>query len=139
MPAQRLYIETSVVSYLTANASRDVVVAGQQQITREWWNSRARFELYASDAVISESGRGDPDAAARRLDALSGIPLLEATQDAQALASEMLRTATMPPTYQSPQSTVWISCSPGIAPILPTQQIDPELRRSVARSGTRCP
>jgi hypothetical protein len=97
MPAQRLYIETSVVSYLTANASRDVVVAGQQQITREWWNSRARFELYASDAVISESGRGDPDAAARRLDALSGIPLLEATQDAQALASEMLRTATMPP------------------------------------------
>ena len=85
MPSQRLHIETSVVSYLTANASRDVVVAGQQQITREWWNSRARFELFASDAVISEAGRGDPNAAARRLEALSGIPLLEATREAQAL------------------------------------------------------
>jgi hypothetical protein len=65
MPPQRWYIETSVVSYLTANASRDVVVAGQQQITREWWSTRARFELYVSDAVISEAGRGDPKAAAR--------------------------------------------------------------------------
>lgn len=97
MPSQRVYIETSVVSYLTANASRDVVVAGQQQITREWWNGRARFELFVSDAVISEAGRGDPNAAARRLEALAGIPLLEATQEAQALAREILNTATMPP------------------------------------------
>jgi hypothetical protein len=59
MPTPRLYLETSVVSYLTAHASRDVVVAGQQQITSEWQNRRQRFELFASDAVIAEAGRGD--------------------------------------------------------------------------------
>lgn len=97
MPVQRLYLETSVVSYLTANPSRDVVVAGQQEVTREWWSGRSRFELYASDAVIAEAGRGDPDAAARRLNALSGIPLLEATREAEILANAILQTATMPP------------------------------------------
>lgn len=144
MPSRRLYIETSVVSYLTANASRDVVVAGQQQITREWWNSRTRFELFVSDAVISEAGRGDPNAAARRLEALSGIPLLEATQEAQALANEILHTATMPPKAAVDAAHVAIatvhgldSCLLGTAHILPTRQIDRELRRSVAISGTR--
>jgi hypothetical protein len=97
MPAQRLYVETSVVSYLTAYPSRDVVVAGQQQVTLEWWGSRSRFDLYVSDAVIAEASRGDPDAAARRLDVLSGIPLLEATPDAEVLANKILQTATMPP------------------------------------------
>jgi len=97
MPTPRLYIETSVVSYLTVHPSRDVVIAGQQQITSEWWIRRHRFELFASDAVIAEAGRGDPEAATRRLEALAGIPLLDATQDAQDLTDEILRTATMPP------------------------------------------
>jgi hypothetical protein len=97
MSTPRLYIETSVVSYLTAQPSRDVVVAGQQQITSEWWNRRHRFELFASDAVVAEAGRGDPAAAARRLDALAGIPLLDATQEAQDLTDEILHAAIMPP------------------------------------------
>ena len=42
----RVYVETSVVSYLTARPARDVVVAGRQQSTRDWWaTAPRRFEL----------------------------------------------------------------------------------------------
>ena len=59
-----VYIETSVVSYLTALPSRDVVVAAYQQVTREWWRTaRTRFELVASELVIREAAAGDADAA----------------------------------------------------------------------------
>ena len=58
----KAYIETTVVSYLTAWPSRDVVIAGHQQITREWWENAAdRFELVASQLVIDEASAGDPE------------------------------------------------------------------------------
>ena len=66
-----VYIETSVVSYLTARPSRDVVVAAYQEITRDWWRDAPdRFDLAASALVMAEAGAGDPDAARSRLAAL---------------------------------------------------------------------
>ena len=63
-----VYVETSVVSYLTARPSRDVVVAAYQEVTREWWRSApGEFVLYVSALVISEARTGDPEAAARSL------------------------------------------------------------------------
>ncbi len=51
----KVYVETTVISYLTAWASRDVVIAGHQPITREWWGScQDRFEVLASDLVVRE-------------------------------------------------------------------------------------
>lgn len=64
MPSQRVYVETSIVSYLTALPSRDLVLAAHQQVTREWWSHRERFELLVSDAVLVEAARGDGAAAA---------------------------------------------------------------------------
>lgn len=73
----KVYIETTIISYLAAWPSRDLVMAAHQQITREWWESRRTgFELFVSQLVIEEAGRGDVDAAARRLEAVRGIPLL---------------------------------------------------------------
>ena len=75
----KVYIETTVVSYLTALPSRDIVQAAHQQLTREWWDRRDRFELFVSQVVLAECGRGDAGAAARRLEILAGLPVLAAT------------------------------------------------------------
>jgi len=71
----KVYIETSVVSYLTARMGRDLIVAGHQQITQEWWDTRKEdFDLYVSQLVVREKqGGGDSDAAQRRLSVLEDI------------------------------------------------------------------
>lgn len=93
---RRVYLETSVVSYLAALPSRDVVVAGNQQVTRDWWARRSRFELFVSDAVLEEARRGDGDAARRRLGFLDGVPVLAIHPDAEGLAGSFLSAAALP-------------------------------------------
>ena len=86
-----VYIETSVVRYLTARPSRDLVIAAYQEITREWWRHAAHeFQLVASAVVISEVGAGDPDAAQARLQVLEAITLIDATAEAESLAARLL-------------------------------------------------
>jgi hypothetical protein len=93
----KLYIETSVVSYLTAQPSRDIVTAARQQITREWWQMRRlEFDLYISEFVVREAGAGDPQAAARRLEALEGIPEILLTEDAAQLAEMLIQKGPLP-------------------------------------------
>ena len=60
MAKPRAYVETSVISYLTAQPSRDLVLAAHQEVTREWWSGRERFELLVSEAVLEEIGRVMP-------------------------------------------------------------------------------
>src|SRR5437016_2539333 len=91
----RIYLE-KVPSYLTAWPSRDLVRAAHQQITREWWAHRGAFELYSSRLVVPECQAGDPQAAADRLAALAGVPLLEPTPDAAALAEALVRGIPLP-------------------------------------------
>ncbi len=92
-----VYLETTVVSYLVARASRDLVTAAHQQLTREWWEERrAGFSVFVSEAVIREASAGDPEVAARRLAALKGIPSLEITSEAMSLASALLRSRAVP-------------------------------------------
>jgi hypothetical protein len=92
----RVYVETSVLSYLTALPSRDIVRAAHQQVTIEWWARREHFELFISEAVLAEVRRGDSAAASRRVAAAQGLPVLSATEEAQTLASTLLTTAAMP-------------------------------------------
>ena len=83
----KVYLETTIPSYLTAWRSRDLICAARQEITREWWEQRrAEFELFVSQVVVRECQGGDPDAAAKRLDAIADLPLLEETAEAVALA-----------------------------------------------------
>lgn len=92
----RVYLETSVVSYLTARPGRDLVVAGHQELTRNWWERRARFELFVSEAVLQEALRGDTAAARRRAVALEGIPVLTAHPAAESLATSFIAAAALP-------------------------------------------
>lgn len=93
----KIYIETSIVSYLTAQQSRDIVTAARQQITREWWwKKREKFDLYASEFVLSEVRLGDVQAAELRLQALENIALVQLTEDGVLLAEELVAKGPLP-------------------------------------------
>lgn len=89
---ETVYIETTIVSYLVARPSRDLIVAGHQQLTREWWDyRRAKFACFISDVVLDEARAGDEAQAALRLQVLHGFPRLAATPDAERLAEAFVQ------------------------------------------------
>lgn len=93
----KLYVETSVISYLTARPSRDVIALAHQELTREWWvRAGSEFELYASRLVVAEAQLGDPEAASARLAALEPITLLAETAESRALAQKLLASGGLP-------------------------------------------
>jgi hypothetical protein len=93
----KVYLETTIVSYLTAWPSRDIVMAANQETTREWWaNRRESFDLFVSQLVIEESSAGDSDAAQRRLEVLEPFPRLDVTEEAKTLARELIEGVPLP-------------------------------------------
>lgn len=93
-----MYIETSVVSYLTGRPSRDMVIAAHQELTRQWWEKRASgFDLLVSELVREESSGGDAEAARRRLAAIDKILVLKANDGAVALAERLVSQGLVPP------------------------------------------
>jgi hypothetical protein len=94
---RRVYIETSIISYLTSRLSRDLIVAGHQQITQEWWaNQRDKFEVFVSQTVLEEAAMGDQEAAQQRLSVIESLPLLEISEEAVALAKDLIRIGPLP-------------------------------------------
>lgn len=92
-----MYLETTIVSYLTARPSRTIIGAAHQQITRDWWQKRRHeFELVVSEIVVGEAEGGNPEAAARRLAALEGLPRLALTPDTLATAREFVERNLLP-------------------------------------------
>jgi len=97
MTKPAVYLETSVVGYATSRPSRDLVVAGRQQITREWFALRANgYELFVSQLVVREASAGDAEAAEQRATFLRGIPLLGVTDVAGELAAELVARGAVP-------------------------------------------
>jgi len=90
-------METTIPSYLTSRPSRDLVIAGHQQVTREWWeNRRDAFEIYISQLVIDEARAGDPDAARERMLIVQEFALLDITPEVVQLASAILTSGILP-------------------------------------------
>jgi hypothetical protein len=84
-----IYVETTIPSYLAAHPSRDLIIAAHQQITHDWWRTaRDRFDLYISEAVLNELRGGDAEAAIRRLEIISGLPVLAMNNDVRSLVHE---------------------------------------------------
>ena len=93
---RKVYVETSVISYLTARPSKTIIGAAHQQITLAWWELRSDYELFVSQSVWQECAAGDPLAAQKRLVALEGIPVLAVTQDMIRLAGSLIEQAIIP-------------------------------------------
>lgn len=88
---RRVYIETSVVSYLTARSSQDAIISACQQITRLWWDvRRPDASSFISPYVIEEASYGDPAAVDERLVALRSISVLPVAPEIPELAEFLL-------------------------------------------------
>jgi hypothetical protein len=114
-----VYIETTVVSYLTAWPSRDVVRLSHEMITREWWSKqRPLFDLYVSEVVIREVSAGDRVAAKERLDALAGIPSLPTDPRALELADRLATALALPQRARLDAAHVAMSAVHGVSFLL---------------------
>ena len=116
----RLYLETTIISYLTARPSRDMVTSAHQQITREWWAQRRRyFDLVTSELVIQEAAAGDPDAAQTRLELLRDIPIVQTeTQAVSRLASHLLKRCALPRKAAQDAVHIAVAVTSGVAYLL---------------------
>ena len=86
-----------MVSYLASRPSRDVIVAGRQQLTHTWWEGRRPvFDLVISQIVIDEVCAGDPAAAQRRLAFIADVPSLDVTAEAAELAAILIERVPLP-------------------------------------------
>jgi predicted nucleic acid-binding protein len=92
----RIYLETSVISYLTAKPSQNLVAAAHQQSTHDFWDQVERFDLFVSELVIQECAGGDQAAADRRLQVISAIPILDFNDAVNHLAKNLLQGAALP-------------------------------------------
>jgi hypothetical protein len=94
---QSLYMETTIPSYLTSRSSRDLIIAGHQQVTKEWWEKRSgAFEIYISQLVVDEASAGDPDAARERMLIVRDFAMLDITPEVEHLASAILAAGILP-------------------------------------------
>lgn len=94
---ETVYIETSILGYLTARSTKNLILAANVEITRDWWEYRRRdFTLYVSEAVLNEVSLGDAEIAAQRLEIVRDFPLLELNQAVRDLATQFLTRSNLP-------------------------------------------
>jgi len=111
----KLYLETTIPSYLTSWPSRDLIIAGHQQITKEWWKKRKRsFDLYISQLVVDEAKAGNDEAARERLKVISGLPLLDITKEVERLAIRILASRVIPEKASTDAAHIAIATVHGI-------------------------
>ncbi len=144
---QKVYIETSVISYLTARPTRNITVAAWRKATQEWWQSRRPdFELYTSELVVEEAEQGHPHAAQKRLDALREIPRLAVTDEVAELAEALLARGALPTVASDDAMHVALAAWHGVDYLLTwnCRHIDNAEKKPVIRSvcaveGYPCP
>lgn len=145
--AKSVYVETSIVSYLSARPSSDLLAAAWQKATADWWDTqRNRFELYASEVVLEEAGKGDPGAAARRLTALDDNPMLALTDGVLTFSKTLIAEGAVPRKALDDSLHIALSAVHGIDYLLTwnCRHIDnaetkPIIRSVCAINGYACP
>jgi len=93
-----VYIETSIIGYLTARSSDEIIFLARQQLTQQWWtDQRNKYDLVTSQLVIDEASAGDATAAEERLVLLDDVPLLDIQHpDVQTVADNLIANHLLP-------------------------------------------
>ena len=136
--SERVYLETSIISYLAARPSRDLVTAARQQLTHEWWTRRrSAFEICISELVAAEAAAGDPDAAERRARLIRDLHSLSISEEAIALARNLVLWAGLPARAAADALHISLAACHGIDYLLTwnsTHLANAEIRPNVERA-----
>ena len=98
----RVYLETTVISYLVGRPSSDATLASWQQITRQLWEDYAdRFAFVISPIVLAEASQGDSSAVQQRLEVLSHLTILEILPEVDVLTQKLLNAGAVPQNFRS--------------------------------------
>jgi predicted nucleic acid-binding protein len=143
----KVYIETSIISYLTARPSNNLIAAAWQKETVDWWETqRARFDLYISEVVIEEAGRGDESAASRRLEALEDIEVLQLDNISVELSKALINEGAVPKKALDDALHVAIAAVNGMDFLLTwncrhidNAEMKPKIRKTIKNHGHKCP
>ena len=93
----KIFVETTIPSYLVSRPARDLVQMARQQTTRDWWETcRGYHELFTSQIVLDETGAGDPESAQARLELLEPLPLLEISSPVLVFAQKIIKCGLLP-------------------------------------------
>jgi len=114
--APKVYIETSVISYLVAlRNQRNLLVAANQELTQEWWERRRQsFELYVSAVVLAEAARGNETFAAARTAVARELTLVETSPAALDLADALVASAGLPPSAYEDALHIAVAATTGM-------------------------
>ena len=142
-----IYVETTVISFLTARPSRDPATAGFIEQTKSWWSQRrAKYELIVSDVVLREASRGDADAAKRRKEVLRGLTVIPATPASLTLARSFVEHLAVPPNAADDAAHIAIAAMADLRYLLTwncrhiaNAEIRPKLEALCVLAGVRCP
>jgi len=116
---KRIYVETTVVSYFTARPSRDLMIAGHLEATRELWPElAAKYETFISALVFEEAGRGDPDQARMRHAAIERFPMLAIEDEARSLAEKIIAGGGIPAEYPEDALHIAVAAVNGIEVVI---------------------
>lgn len=143
----RLYLETTIPSYLTARPTRDPLMAGQLLATKQWWNLRRKdFELFISPIVTLEAQQGDADAAQRRRKIIADLPELPVTVEAERLLAAIRTEHLLPPKATADALHISIAVVHRLHFLLTWNcthinngEILPAIEKLCARLGYKCP
>lgn len=93
----KVYLETSIISYLAARPSRDLVVEANRTFTHDWWNHKRQcYELFVSDFVYDKARKGDESAAKRRILIMDELKSMKFVDEAMQLSQFIMQMRIMP-------------------------------------------
>jgi len=143
---QTTYIETSVVSYLTARPSKNIIIAGHQIVTKDFWEQIDTRSTFISELVLQEASKGDENAAKLRLNAVNNLKELEIDEECKQLASLLIEQSVIPKEFPEDALHIAVASVHGMDAIVTwnfKHINNPLLRRKikvvVEESGYKCP
>ena len=147
MKTMRIYVESTIPSYVVARPARDLLQAARQHLTRSWWDlQRNRHELFTSQVVLDEIAEGERAMAERRLELMAGLPLLVSRPEIELLASDVLQSGLLPTTADGDAAHIALATAYGMDILLTwncrhiaNAALLGRLRRLVAKQGYTLP